>query len=166
MSLVVIFLFFIFIFISLTPVRSADEERRKEYQMYLQDMNDKLKDRPLLFERTSQTNARNQAEKRYEEILRGAGIHGDELGSFLEGAASEGSSIRGSYTAPQSESEGEELDDDGSYVATSNKDGSKVSEYDDDDDDDDDDDGDRDGDGYSKSDFESEDEDQESNRDE
>lgn len=106
----------------------ADNERRKEYQTYLHDMNEKLKDRPLLFERESQTNARNKAQKRYEEILRGAGIQGEELGSFLEGeAVSDVTSNPVSYVIAQSESGDEDDDFDEQYESEkTNEDGSEV----------------------------------------
>lgn len=102
----------------------ADNERRREYKTYLQDINEKLKDRPLLFEQESQTNARNKAQKRYEEILRDAGIQGEELGSFLEGeVVSDGASV--SYAIAQSESES-----DGDYsersLSEKNEDGSEI----------------------------------------
>ena len=103
----------------------ADNERRKEYESYLQDMNEKLKDRPLLFERESQTNARNKAHKRYEEILRDAGIEGDELGSFLEGE-SDGTSNPVSYVVAQSESECDDIYSEQSESEQSNEDGSEV----------------------------------------
>ena len=120
-------------------IRAADNERRKEYESYLQDMNEKLKDRPLLFERESQTNARNKAHKRYEEILRDAGIEGDELGSFLEGE-SDGMSNPVSYIVAQSESEseGDDIYSEQSESEQNNEDGSEVVNDEEEDDDTDD----------------------------
>ena len=120
-------------------IRVADKERRKEYESYLQDMNEKLKDRPLLFERESQTNARNKAHKRYEEILRDAGIEGDELGSFLEGE-SDGMSNSVSYIVAQSESvsEGDDIYSEQSESEQNNEDGSEVVNDEEEDDDTDD----------------------------
>ena len=120
-------------------IRVADKERRKEYESYLQDMNEKLKDRPLLFERESQTNARNKAHKRYEEILRDAGIEGDELGSFLEGE-SDGMSNSVSYIVAQSESvsEGDDIYSEQSESEQNNEDRSEVVNDDEEDDDTDD----------------------------
>jgi len=89
----------------------ADQERRKEYKIYLEDMDKKLKGRPLLFERESQTNARNKAHKRYEEILRDAGIEGNTLDSFLQGDVD--ASSNGNYDSDN---------DDGSYVDEKNSD--------------------------------------------
>lgn len=72
------------LFLFISWYREADHARRKEYQEYLDDVNDKLKTRPLLFEREAQTNARRKAQRRYEEILKDAGIEGNTLDSFLQ----------------------------------------------------------------------------------
>ena len=97
----------------------ADHDRRKEYETYLQDVNEKLKDRPLLFERESQTNARNKAQKRYAEILREAGIDGETLDSFLQGERTSDGQVSSGEDNGVTESEGEmdTVSNDGSYVA-------------------------------------------------
>ncbi|XP_066917062.1 protein FAM161B-like [Clytia hemisphaerica] len=98
--------------------KMADHDRRKEYETYLQDVNEKLKDRPLLFERESQTNARSKAHKRYEEILREAGIDGGTLDSFLQGETTSGGMISTGEDNGVTDSEGEmdTVSNDGSYV--------------------------------------------------
>ena len=63
--------------------READHARRKEYKEYLHNVDTRLDDRPLLFQRESQTNAKRQARRRYEEILQQAGVEGEMLKSIL-----------------------------------------------------------------------------------
>ena len=50
----------------------------------MKEVDDNLKERPLLFEQESQVNAKRKAERRYEEILRQAGVEGKLLQTALE----------------------------------------------------------------------------------
>ena len=62
-------------FIIFFPIhRESDRARQKEYQQYLRDLQARVEERPLLFEQESQVNARRKAERKYEEILREAGV--------------------------------------------------------------------------------------------
>lgn len=69
-----------------------------------------MDERPLLFERESQTNAKLRAQRRYEEILQQAGVEGDILQSVLN-ADSSVDVLANSFDQNES--------DDGSYVADS-----------------------------------------------
>ncbi|XP_007539717.2 protein FAM161A isoform X2 [Erinaceus europaeus] len=55
-------------------LRKREKERMKEYWQELQEREEKLKHRPLLFERVSQKNARMAAEKHYSNTLKALGI--------------------------------------------------------------------------------------------
>ncbi|XP_065661666.1 protein FAM161A [Hydra vulgaris] len=63
--------------------READYARRCEYDKYLHDINTKMNSRPLLFERESQTNAKLKASRRYEEVLRDAGVCENDLEKMM-----------------------------------------------------------------------------------
>lgn len=94
----------------LKSFKEADNDRRKEYEEYLKEIHSKLDERPLLFERESQTNAKLRAQRRYEEILQQAGVEGDILQSVLN-ADSSVDVLANSFDQNES--------DDGSYVADS-----------------------------------------------
>ncbi|XP_003787992.1 protein FAM161A isoform X2 [Otolemur garnettii] len=55
-------------------IRKSEKERMKEYQRELEEREEKLKRRPLLFERVAQKNARMAAEKHYSNTLKALGI--------------------------------------------------------------------------------------------
>ncbi|XP_020841146.1 protein FAM161A isoform X2 [Phascolarctos cinereus] len=55
-------------------IRKNEKERMKEYLEELEEIEKRLKKRPLLFERVAQKNARISAEKRYSDTLRGLGL--------------------------------------------------------------------------------------------
>ncbi|KFV72373.1 Protein FAM161A, partial [Dryobates pubescens] len=55
-------------------VRNYEKQRMQEYLQELQEMEERLKQRPLLFERVTQKNARIAAEKHYSNRLRALGI--------------------------------------------------------------------------------------------
>ncbi|NXF04260.1 F161A protein, partial [Smithornis capensis] len=55
-------------------IRNNDKQRRQEYLQELQEMEERVKQRPLLFERVTQKNARIAAEKHYSNRLRALGI--------------------------------------------------------------------------------------------
>lgn len=61
----------IFVFVSF---RESDRARREEYQRELQEMQERVNKRPLLFEQQSQATARRAAERKYADILRSAGV--------------------------------------------------------------------------------------------
>ncbi|CAK7296942.1 Protein FAM161A [Vulpes lagopus] len=54
--------------------RKSEKERMREYQQELEEREEKLKNRPLLFERVAQKNARMAAEKRYSKTLKALGL--------------------------------------------------------------------------------------------
>ncbi|XP_032237239.2 protein FAM161B [Nematostella vectensis] len=64
--------------VKIKSFREADRARREEYEQELRDMQSRVSQRPLLFERQSQLNAKRTAERKYEDILRNAGVS-DEL---------------------------------------------------------------------------------------
>ncbi|XP_039769024.1 protein FAM161A isoform X2 [Ornithorhynchus anatinus] len=68
-------------------IRKHEKERMKEYLQELEEIDEKLKRRPLLFERIAQENARIAAEKHYSTTLR-------ELGLCDEFVANKGQSTR------------------------------------------------------------------------
>ncbi|XP_045405647.1 protein FAM161A isoform X1 [Lemur catta] len=55
-------------------LRKSEKERMREYQRELEEREEKLKNRPLLFERVAQKNARMAAEKHYSNTLKALGI--------------------------------------------------------------------------------------------
>lgn len=61
------------IFVSIS-FRESDRARREEYQRELQEMQERVNKRPLLFEQQSQATARRAAERKYADILRSAGV--------------------------------------------------------------------------------------------
>ncbi|XP_068420939.1 protein FAM161A isoform X1 [Eschrichtius robustus] len=54
--------------------RKSEKERMREYRRELEEREEKLKNRPLLFERVAQKNARMAAEKHYTNTLKALGI--------------------------------------------------------------------------------------------
>ncbi|XP_059798678.1 protein FAM161A isoform X1 [Balaenoptera ricei] len=54
--------------------RKSEKERMREYRRELEEREEKLKNRPLLFERVAQKNARMAAEKHYTNTLNALGI--------------------------------------------------------------------------------------------
>ncbi|NWU74250.1 F161A protein, partial [Onychorhynchus coronatus] len=59
----------------LQALRNNEKQRRQEYLQELQEMEERVKQRPLLFERVTQKNARVAAEKHYSNRLRALGIN-------------------------------------------------------------------------------------------
>ncbi|NWY31737.1 F161A protein, partial [Pheucticus melanocephalus] len=58
----------------LQALRNNEKQRRQEYLQELQEMEERVKQMPLLFERVTQKNARMAAEKYYSNRLRALGI--------------------------------------------------------------------------------------------
>ncbi|XP_074062981.1 protein FAM161A isoform X2 [Macrotis lagotis] len=58
----------------MTTLRKNEKERMKEYLQELEEIEKKLKKRPLLFERVAQKNAKMSAEKHYFNTLKGLGL--------------------------------------------------------------------------------------------
>ncbi|NXM46273.1 F161A protein, partial [Gymnorhina tibicen] len=58
----------------LQALRNNEKQRRQEYMQELQEMEERVKQMPLLFERVTQKNARIAAEKHYSNRLRALGI--------------------------------------------------------------------------------------------
>ncbi|XP_022360105.1 protein FAM161A isoform X2 [Enhydra lutris kenyoni] len=54
--------------------RKSEKERMREYQRELEEREEKLRHRPLLFERVAQKNARMAAEKHYSNTLKALGL--------------------------------------------------------------------------------------------
>ncbi|XP_008160671.2 protein FAM161A isoform X2 [Eptesicus fuscus] len=55
-------------------LRKSEKERMREYRRELEEREEKLKHRPLLFQRVAQKNARMAAEKHYSNTLKALGI--------------------------------------------------------------------------------------------
>ncbi|XP_022360104.1 protein FAM161A isoform X1 [Enhydra lutris kenyoni] len=55
-------------------LRKSEKERMREYQRELEEREEKLRHRPLLFERVAQKNARMAAEKHYSNTLKALGL--------------------------------------------------------------------------------------------
>ncbi|KAM5142992.1 protein FAM161A isoform 1-T1 [Callospermophilus lateralis] len=55
-------------------LRKSEKERMREYRQEIEEREEKLKKRPLLFERVAQKNARMAAEKHYSNTLKALGI--------------------------------------------------------------------------------------------
>ncbi|XP_040849321.1 protein FAM161A isoform X2 [Ochotona curzoniae] len=55
-------------------IRKSEKERMRQYRQELEEREEKLKTRPLLFERVAQNNARLAAEKHYSNTLKALGI--------------------------------------------------------------------------------------------
>uniref|UniRef100_A0A5F9CE43 Protein FAM161A n=2 Tax=Oryctolagus cuniculus TaxID=9986 RepID=A0A5F9CE43_RABIT len=55
-------------------IRKSEKERMRQYRQELEEREEKLKMRPLLFERVAQKNARMAAEKHYSNTLKALGI--------------------------------------------------------------------------------------------
>ncbi|XP_075993038.1 protein FAM161A [Genypterus blacodes] len=58
----------------LKEFRTQDLQRRKEYQQEMKEMEQRVKGRPLLLEQVTQMNARQTAERRYADALRGCDL--------------------------------------------------------------------------------------------
>ncbi|NWR69386.1 F161A protein, partial [Centropus unirufus] len=58
----------------LQAIRNYEKQRMQEYLQELQEMKERVKQRPLLFERVTQRNARIAAEKHYSNRLRALGL--------------------------------------------------------------------------------------------
>ncbi|XP_069860659.1 protein FAM161A-like isoform X1 [Dipodomys merriami] len=58
----------------LKHLRKSEKERMKEYRQELEEREEELKQRPLLFERVAQKNARMAAEKHYSNTLKALGL--------------------------------------------------------------------------------------------
>ncbi|XP_034445260.1 protein FAM161A [Hippoglossus hippoglossus] len=58
----------------LTEFRKRDLQRRKEYQQEIQEMQQRVKGRPLLLEQVAQRNAKQAAEKRYTDAVHGCEV--------------------------------------------------------------------------------------------
>ncbi|XP_066518213.1 protein FAM161A [Hoplias malabaricus] len=59
----------------LKEFRKQDLQRRREYREEMREIQQRVKSRPLLLEQVAQMNAKQTAEKRYAEALRGCGLN-------------------------------------------------------------------------------------------
>ncbi|XP_008283199.1 protein FAM161A [Stegastes partitus] len=91
----------------LKEFRKQDLQRRKEYQLEIKEMRQRVKGRPLLLEQVAQRNAKQAAEKRYAEALRGCDVTEEFISSR---AAKSGSARRASPSSDSRQSDLEELD--------------------------------------------------------
>ncbi|KAM4611291.1 protein FAM161A [Polymixia lowei] len=58
----------------LKQFRKQDLQRRREYQQEIKEIQERVMERPLLLEQVAQRNAKQAAEKRYADALRGCGL--------------------------------------------------------------------------------------------
>ncbi|XP_018606273.2 protein FAM161A [Scleropages formosus] len=61
----------------LKQFRKQDLQRRKEYREEMQEIRNRVKERPLLLEQVTQRNAKQAAERRFADALRGYGLSED-----------------------------------------------------------------------------------------
>ncbi|NXO02260.1 F161A protein, partial [Rhinopomastus cyanomelas] len=73
----------------LQAIRNYEKQRMQEYLQELQEMKERVKERPLLFERVTQRNARIAAEKHYLKRLRALGICPDFVSKKGQAALSQ-----------------------------------------------------------------------------
>ena len=57
--------------------------RKQAYREYLKEIKARVDQRPLLFEQESQTNAKRTAQRKYEQLLKEAGVDDDILEKLL-----------------------------------------------------------------------------------
>ncbi|XP_015218793.2 protein FAM161A isoform X1 [Lepisosteus oculatus] len=74
----------------LKQFRKQDQQRRKEYLEEMREIQERLKERPLLLEQVTQKNARQAAEKRYCDTLKEYGLSEDFVSSKVPGAQKHG----------------------------------------------------------------------------
>ncbi|KAI1896854.1 hypothetical protein AGOR_G00099140 [Albula goreensis] len=65
----------------LKQFRKQDLQRKKEYQEEMREIQERVRGRPLLLEQVTQRNAKQAAEKRYADTLRGYGLSEDFVNS-------------------------------------------------------------------------------------
>ncbi|CAL8332946.1 unnamed protein product [Lota lota] len=63
----------------LREFRKQDLQRKREYQQEINEIQERVKERPLLLEQVAQRNAKTAVERRYTEALRGCGLTEDFL---------------------------------------------------------------------------------------
>lgn len=63
--------------------RESDRGRQEEYERELGEMKRRVEQRPLLFERESQENAKRKAQKKYTQILRDVGVDEHLINSLV-----------------------------------------------------------------------------------
>ncbi|NWV19916.1 F161A protein, partial [Origma solitaria] len=83
----------------LQALRNNEKQRRQEYLQELQEMEERVKQMPLLFERVTQKNARIAAEKHYSNRLRALGISPEFVSKKGQAAKSLQFSNAGEFTA-------------------------------------------------------------------
>ncbi|NXO73950.1 F161A protein, partial [Phainopepla nitens] len=85
----------------LQALRNNESQRRKEYLQELQEMEERVKQMPLLFERVAQKNARIAAEKHYSNKLRALGICPEFVSKKGRAAKSVQFSTAGDFIFPE-----------------------------------------------------------------
>ncbi|NWV73879.1 F161A protein, partial [Dasyornis broadbenti] len=83
----------------LQALRNNEKQRRQEYLQELQEMEERVKQMPLLLERVTQKNARMAAEKYYSNRLRALGISPEFVSKKGQAAKSLQFSTAGDFTA-------------------------------------------------------------------
>ncbi|NWT77794.1 F161A protein, partial [Lanius ludovicianus] len=83
----------------LQALRNNEKQRRQEYLQELQEMEERVKQMPLLFERVTQKNARIAAEKYYSNRLRALGICPEFVSKKAGAAKSLQFSTAGDFTS-------------------------------------------------------------------
>ncbi|XP_022071643.2 protein FAM161A isoform X1 [Acanthochromis polyacanthus] len=91
----------------LKDFRKQDFQRRREYQLEIKEMQQRVKGRPLLLEQVAQKNAKHAAEKRYTKALHGCDVTEEFISSK---AAKSGSARRTSPSSDSKQSDLEEMD--------------------------------------------------------
>ncbi|XP_068607550.1 protein FAM161B [Brachionichthys hirsutus] len=84
----------------LKEFRRQEQQRRKEYQQEIKEMQQRVEGRPLLLEQVAQRNAKQAAEKRFTDTLRGAELTHE----FISSTAARSGSGSGSGSRSGSES--------------------------------------------------------------
>ncbi|KAG7260763.1 hypothetical protein CRUP_000202 [Coryphaenoides rupestris] len=74
----------------LREFRKQDLRRKKEYQQEIKEIQERVKERPLLLEQVAQRNAKAAVERRYAETLRGCGLPEDFLSGTGNGKTRHG----------------------------------------------------------------------------
>jgi len=67
----------------LRSFRESEMARKQAYREYLREIKARVDQRPLLFEQESQTNAKRTAQRKYEQLLKEAGVDDDILEKLL-----------------------------------------------------------------------------------
>ncbi|XP_075800598.1 protein FAM161A isoform X2 [Microtus pennsylvanicus] len=105
-------------------IRKSEKARMKEYWQELEERDERLRMRPLLFERVAQRNARTAAEKRYANTLKALGLSEEFVSEKGRGGkVSEDftrQELRSCMSDKESSYEEERENEDGNYLSDAN----------------------------------------------